>query len=390
MGKDLLVQKISEIGGEPYWVGGCVRDALLGRPARDFDLIVFNLTSERLEAALSSIGSWKKYGQVQPVWAVSGIPVEISLSEQSLVRDAKTRDFSINAIYRHAITNQLEDPLKGLEDLKKRALRMAGQHSFQRDPLRVYRSFQMASRFHLTIEKKTLQRMKETDTGSIPMERIYEEHKKWILAPYPELGYGYMKTTGHMIPVLEGIREINVEKQLKKWVEYRKQSDSPELFMWSLLQFYRYPLLFDEKTPQSLAEIERKQQCLCEAHHSFYSMSRHHRKSDALRERLKALDFLAKANRPADFHRMALLLSEKEITLLAKALEMRDKIRMIRCHWPQNIPKRIFNGKKLKKLGIPAGPEMGVWMEIIFQLQLEGVEERQLEIFVQKNGRLFK
>ena len=390
MDKEQLVQKISKVGGNPYWVGGCVRDPLLGRPARDLDLIVFNLTAERLEAALSSLGSWKKYGKVQPVWAISGIPVEISISGQSLMKDAKTRDFTLNAIYRHAINNRLEDPLRGFEDLKKRVLRMAGPYSFQRDPLRVYRSFQLASRFHLTIEKNTLLKMKETDIGSIPMERIYEEYKKWILAPFPELGYGFMKATGLMIPILEGIRAMDLEMQLKKWVRYREQSDSPELFMWSLLQFHRYPILFDGKPFQSLAETEKKKRCLREIRHSFYALSRHHQKSVSLEQRVKALDLLTKANRPADFLRMALLFSEEEMTLFAEALEMGDKIRMIRSYWPQNPPNRKFNGKKLKKLGIPAGPQMGVWMETIFQLQLEGVGERDLEIFVQKNRHLFK
>lgn len=385
-----LVQKIWDAGGEPYWVGGCVRDMLLKREPKDYDLIVFKLKPEKLEEVLSSLGKWKKYGKVQGIWAISGIPVDISLSEDSIERDALTRDFTLNAIYQHAVYGNILDPLKGQGDLKNGVLRMVGPHSFQQDPLRVYRSFQLIARFHLILEEKTKWKVKEMEMEYIPMERIYEECRKWILAPSPELGYKSMKETGKLFPILKDLKRTDLETDLYHWLPYRNQSKSPELFMWTLLLLNQHPFLLKEKPWATFEELEQSKKYVRELQDSFYALCRHRQKSNDVGRWIYALVMLMKASRSADILRISLMIKKEEISLLAEALGKNEKRELLGDHWPQEIPTRNYNGKKLREMGIPEGPRMGIWLEIVFQLQLEGLQDSEIEAFIHKNKYLFQ
>jgi len=72
-GVERLLGAVRDAGGRPFVVGGAVRDALLGRPVKDYDVEVYGLPAPRLEAELSAAGRMDAVGQAFTVYKVSGL-----------------------------------------------------------------------------------------------------------------------------------------------------------------------------------------------------------------------------------------------------------------------------------------------------------------------------
>ena len=129
-------------GGEGYVVGGCVRNALMGRDITDLDMATSLLPSEvisRAEAAgLRVIPTGIEHGTVT-VFA-HGIPIEVTTFRSdvetdgrrakvafstSIIEDAKRRDFTMNALYANQ-RGEVIDPLNGLADIRAGRVRFIG------------------------------------------------------------------------------------------------------------------------------------------------------------------------------------------------------------------------------------------------------------------------
>ena len=185
-----------------YLVGGCVRDALLGAPQKDFDIEVFNVSYEDLARALSRWGRTdlvgRSYGVVK-LTTGSGqdfdftIPrrdskiapghkgFEISFDQNITPREAaERRDFTINALMFDPRTGQVLDFVGGEADLQNRILRHVSA-AFAEDPLRVLRGMQFAARFGLTAAPETIAlcRQIKSGYGELAVERVREEWFKW-------------------------------------------------------------------------------------------------------------------------------------------------------------------------------------------------------------------
>jgi tRNA nucleotidyltransferase (CCA-adding enzyme) len=188
--------------GRPRLVGGCVRDALLGLPPKDFDVEVGGLDFDGLHAILAPFGATDVVGRNFGVikLRLAGAEYDFSLPR----RDSKTgsghrgfvvapdpelteadaaarRDFTINAISYDPFTGQLSDPCGGQRDLAARVLRHTSA-AFGEDPLRVLRAFQFAARFDLTLAPETAEvcRQIAPSFAELPVERVWGEWDKWL------------------------------------------------------------------------------------------------------------------------------------------------------------------------------------------------------------------
>ncbi len=149
-------------GAQVYFVGGCVRNALLGAPVSDLDISTDAHPCTVLElankAGIKAIPTGIDHGTVTLV--VENVPFEVTTFRkdvatdgrravvafaQTIEDDARRRDFTMNAIYADP-TGELFDPLDGLVDLQARKFRFIGRadHRIQEDYLRTLRYF----RFH--------------------------------------------------------------------------------------------------------------------------------------------------------------------------------------------------------------------------------------------------
>ncbi|SIN79411.1 CCA tRNA nucleotidyltransferase [Agromyces cerinus] len=203
-----VVVAIADAGGRPLLVGGCVRDALLGRPGKDVDIEVHGLTDIRkLTARLSKLGSVDHRGQAFGVLAlkVDGEDFDVSFprrdsltgaghrgfdihvdSSLSLEEAFGRRDFTINAMGWDPINGELIDLYGGADDLEAGILRHTTS-AFREDPLRVLRAVQFAGRFGFGLAPETVAECQDvTDSiasaGGLRMvvstERVWEEWRK--------------------------------------------------------------------------------------------------------------------------------------------------------------------------------------------------------------------
>ena len=203
-----------------YFVGGCVRDAVLGHEPKDFDLEVFGETYEKLARALSRWGRTDLVGRsfgVVKLTARSGRVYDFTLPRRDskvaaghkgfemtfpadieLPEAAARRDFTINALMFDPRTGELLDFYGGRDDLAAGILRHTSS-AFAEDPLRVLRGMQFAGRFNLrgAPETLTLSRGIRESFHELAAERVREEWFKWAeKSLVPSAGLRFLDQSG--------------------------------------------------------------------------------------------------------------------------------------------------------------------------------------------------
>lgn len=191
------IRALEDAGLEAWLVGGCVRDALLGRPVHDFD-IACNALWETTQSVLEEQGfktveTGVSHGTITAI--LEGTPLEIttyridgSYSDgrhpdsvqftRSIEEDLARRDFTINAMAWHP-TRGLLDPFGGRNDAEARTIRAVGdpERRFAEDALRILRGVRFASQLGFSIEERTAESMlsQAENLGRIAAERIAHE-----------------------------------------------------------------------------------------------------------------------------------------------------------------------------------------------------------------------
>jgi tRNA nucleotidyltransferase (CCA-adding enzyme) len=212
--RDLIsvAQAVRGEGGRALIVGGWVRDELLGLTPKDLDLEVFGLPADRLRPLLERFGRVETVGESFAVFKViidggqDVIDVALPRRESKAGRGhkgfivegdpalsiedaARRRDFTINAISRDPLTNEIVDPFEGRRDLQERRLRVVDPRTFGDDSLRVLRGAQFAARFELTATDETKAICRSIPLDDLPPERIWGEVEKLLLqAERPSIG----------------------------------------------------------------------------------------------------------------------------------------------------------------------------------------------------------
>ena len=203
-----------------YLVGGCVRDWLLDRPIKDFDIEVFGISYGQLATALSRWGRVDLVGRsfgVLKLTTESGgtfdfnIPrreskigightgFEVDLDPHITIKEAAARrDFTINALSFDPHRMQLIDFFGGEADLRNRMLRHTSA-AFAEDPLRVLRGMQFTARFSLQPAPETLElcRRIAPTYAELAMERVWAEWFKWAtISIAPSRGLHFLADAG--------------------------------------------------------------------------------------------------------------------------------------------------------------------------------------------------
>ncbi len=212
---DALGADVATAGGRALLLGGCVRDAALGRVLRDLDVEVFGVPPERLRSLVSARFRADVVGRHFPVLRLRGLSIDVSLPRRrasgairapdfdadadpqvTAAEAAARRDFTLNAIGLDPRSGELVDPLRGLPDLAAGLLRHASQR-FDEDPLRVLRAMQLVSRFELDVAEATRERCRALTPAGLPRERIFGEWRRLVLESVrPSLGLRLLREVG--------------------------------------------------------------------------------------------------------------------------------------------------------------------------------------------------
>ncbi len=231
-----LAESIRDAGGRALLVGGCVRDMLMVRHPKDWDLEVYGIEPARLREILDRFGSVNVAGEAFTVYKL-GPDLDVSLPRRERKSgrghrafvvegdpamtsyDAtRRRDFTINAILRDPLTGELIDPFNGQKDIEQGILRAVAPETFVEDSLRVLRAAQFAARFEFDIDPETVALCCTVDLSDLPRERVWGEIEKLLLvARRPSIGIEWLRTLGVIDQLFPEIKALEGVPQDPEW-----------------------------------------------------------------------------------------------------------------------------------------------------------------------------
>lgn len=193
-----VVKRLQKHGFEAYFVGGCVRDLLIGRRPKDFDVATSARPTEirRLFRNCRIIGRRFKLAHIYYTGSIietatfRAEPQTEDESEGDLLivddneygtaeSDAKRRDFTVNGLFLDPTEHEIIDHVGGLEDLEAREIRTIGDPDvrFAEDPVRILRAIKFATRLDLEIDDPTWDAMCDVapDLERAAPPRVLEE-----------------------------------------------------------------------------------------------------------------------------------------------------------------------------------------------------------------------
>ncbi|HEY4527026.1 MAG TPA: CCA tRNA nucleotidyltransferase [Candidatus Paceibacterota bacterium] len=224
-----VCETLNAAGFEAYLVGGCVRDMLLGREPKDWD-VTTNATPAQIQGLFAETFYENDYGTVGVVtqsadaklkvieitpyrieseYSNARHPDDVRFSDK-LSDDLKRRDFTINAIAYDPIKNELVDEHGGKEDLLRRVLETVGDahERFEEDALRMLRAIRLSAELDFTISSETAAGIAKNagQLVKISGERIRDEFTRIIESPRPMQALYMAQKLGilrHVAPALE-------------------------------------------------------------------------------------------------------------------------------------------------------------------------------------------
>ena len=195
-----IAREAANLGGRAYFVGGYVRDALMGKENKDIDIEIHGVYPEELEKILDSFGKRISIGESFGIYALKGHNIDIAMPRREHAtgrghRDlettvdpfigtrtaAKRRDFTVNAIMRDVLTGEIVDEFGGMADLQRKVLRHVSGETFAEDELRVLRAAQFAARFEFSIAEETILLCRKISLSHLSRERVEGEMKKALI-----------------------------------------------------------------------------------------------------------------------------------------------------------------------------------------------------------------
>lgn len=222
-----LLAALDAAGGQTRFVGGCVRDTLLGAEVSDIDLATRFMPDEvirRLEAArLKAVPTGIAHGTVTAISA--GMPAEVTTLRRDVStdgrratvaftddwrEDAARRDFTINALSADPLSSEIFDYFGGLDDLEARRVRFIGDplSRIAEDHLRILRFFRFHARFGVgdpDADSLAACAARANDLMALSRERIADELLKLLALPEPEATVRIMLDHGIFAPILPEI-----------------------------------------------------------------------------------------------------------------------------------------------------------------------------------------
>lgn len=221
-----------------YLVGGCVRDNLIGREPKDWD-ITTNATPEEIISLFPKTVYENKFGTVTIVneetkdeklknvevtpfrteanYSDRRHPDEVKFSDR-LEDDLSRRDFTINALAYNPEGGELIDLYGGIKDIDTHTIRTVGEadERFSEDALRMLRAIRLASELRFMCNKEVLDSISRNNNliKDISIERVRDEFLKIIDSPEPMAGLIISRETGllrHILPELE--KAVGIEQK---------------------------------------------------------------------------------------------------------------------------------------------------------------------------------
>lgn len=394
-GAEFIIRSLENAGYEAYIVGGCVRDALLGRAPEDWD-ITTNALPEQMKAIFPvTVDTGIQHGTltvlVPPDEIENGIrsfevttfridgeytdhrhPSSVSFTS-SLEEDLARRDFTMNAMAYH-MDRGIIDPYFGQRDMGSHIVRAVGkaEDRFREDALRMMRGIRFSAQLDFTLDEEAIrgiQKLRET-LLDVSKERIAVELWKLLASGHPEkvalfFHYGLAPFITEDFPEIQkrGIPDLLPDAAKEKWIRFglflrgvpalsRKILRELKLDRDTMDKASRFARLFSEEEVESPYGLRKRvAECGIDMTFAFYEAKR-------------AL-LLRKETGKEEQEQSCI---EERLRWLSAIKEKGDCV---------SLSDMAVCGKDLIALGIAPGKELGVLLKALFERVLEFPEENE-------------
>ena len=390
-----IIKRLHENGFEALLAGGCVRDMLLKRPAKDFD-VATNATPKdviRLFKRTLKIGA--HFGVVVVLLGDQQVEVATFRSDFDYTdgrrpnkiefvtaeEDASRRDFTINGMFYEPLKKEVIDYVKGQVDLKKKIIKTIGNpgERFSEDYLRMLRAVRFATQLQFAIEPASWKAVcgNAKNITKVSGERIAIEIENILIDPNRSSGAVMLVKSGLAEAIFPGFGNEQAKFAIKALSELRKKVDFA-LALACLFAGCDVKFALDRCVILMLSRNQNK-------HIKFLLTNR----DRLLDEQISVADLKKLLAEPYfwDLYELQRAIQRargggrKSISALIK---LRKRIKDLGD--AEFKPKPILNGHDLIKLGAVPGPGLGQLAEEMYIAQLEGQLQKkaQAEQWVQK------
>ena len=247
-----VLQRIEKAGHQAYFVGGSVRDTIIGVPIHDVDITSSAYPQEIKQLFSRTVDTGIKHGTVMVLYHGHGYEITTFRTEsgyqdyrrpkhvkfvRSLTKDLKRRDFTINALAMRE-NGTVTDLFDGLGDIKRHVIKAVGNpdRRFHEDALRMMRAVRFASKLNFKIEPRTLRAIRKYSflLTKIAVERVHSEFVKMMMGQRPRVGLNYMLRT-NLYRYVPGFRDHLPD--LKKISAVPHLCLNNEGQVWALISF---------------------------------------------------------------------------------------------------------------------------------------------------------
>ena len=413
-----VVRRLHARGFRALLAGGCVRDLLLGREPRDYDVATdadpqqvigifrhaqpvgahFGVVEVRLDGHVFEVARFRR----DLGYSDGRHPDAVVFTDET--EDARRRDFTVNGMFWDPLADRVLDYVGGQADLKERVIRTIGpaEDRFTEDRLRMMRALRFGCRFHWRIDRSTFAaiRRMSPNLADVSRERIRDEFARMLTEGGAPLGVRWLIDTGLMVEVVPEILALDGVAQPP---EFHPEGDvlTHTLIMLGLMrnpskELAMAVLLHDVGKPRTFKSADRIRfdnhalvgaqmtDTICRrlrfsresTRHIVRLVADHHRFMHVRvmrKSRLKRFLRTERFEEHLELHRVDCLSSHRNLEnygFCRQALESLE---------PEEIrPEPLITGRDLIELGYPPGPAFKTALRAVEDGQLEGrVKDRE-------------
>jgi putative nucleotidyltransferase with HDIG domain len=415
---EIIREVIEKIADYPVWiVGGAVRDMLLGRSPKDWDILTEAPFAFIQDKCPELIPTGIKHGTVKVLRGSQTIEItSLAMRGLSLAEDLRRRDFTINAIAYSLREERVVDLYGGREDLRAGVLRLVENNleRFREDPLRLMRGVRFSVEYGLQIHPDTEKQIRENACflNRVSIERIREEFSSLLMGKKPWVGMKLLEEFGLLSQFLPELSKTKGCRQSPPHHEdVFNHSLSALALTGSILELRLAALLHDIGKP-STATVENGKFRFF-GHHvagaqicrEVLTRLRYGKKTVSRVERLVRYHMFEYSDKMTDraLFRLINKVGEEEIYLLIQ-LRLADRLSILPDSdvslyegMENRIRKLMEEGRKLKVtdlkingvdvqeiMGLKPGREVGQVLRKMLLLVQEGVFPNEREVLMEK------
>jgi len=409
---------LREAGHQAFFVGGCVRDIVLGREPADFDVCT-DATPERLQQLFpGSLAVGAQFGVIVVVEDSTQVEVATFRSDvgysdgrhpdrvvysASAREDVERRDFTINGLLMEPVSGEVLDYVGGRADINARTIRAIGDpgRRFAEDKLRMMRAIRFAARLDYAIAPETFVAICKLagQVHQVSAERLRDEMTKMLTEGVARRAFDLLDESGLLVHVLPEVTKMKGVEQPPEfhpegdvWIHTRMMLEglkpgTSATLAWGVLLHdvgkpptFTHPsgpgdrIRFDEHVEvgtQMAGEICRRLRLSNDEMEQVCALVANHlRFKDVARMKpstLKRFVTLPHFEEHMELHRLDCLSSHR-------MLDNYEFVRRFLAETPPEVirPRRLVTGNDLIALGLAPGPRFKEILRKVEDAQLEG------------------